>query len=277
LRFTGCDADRGGGAGGGEMSNQRTRRIDRVTAEQLLRGVPVDASDGVRGGGVERRLAGVLAAAAAPVRVGELAGEEAAVAAFREARLGPAVESRRQSMIQSALAKLLTVKVAALTIGFTALGGVALAAGTGTLPTPLDKGPSAHPTSSPSAGSREGAGGPESPRPSPSLKGKGAGSKGTPSPSMVGLCRAYAAKPVGARGKALESPAFTALVTAAGGKQNVAAFCKVVLAAKASGAPESPAAVRPTEKPKSSGAPVEPGGKASRPAPSVTPTARVSG
>lgn len=274
MRFTGCDADRGGGAGGGEMSNQRTRRIDRVTAEQLLRGVPVDAP-GVRGGGVGR-LAGVLAAAAAPVRVGELAGEEAAVVAFREARLGPAVESRRQSMIQSALAKLLTVKVAALTIGFTALGGVALAAGTGTLPTPLDRGPSAHPTSSPSAGSQEGAGGPESPRPSPSLKGKGAGSKGTPSPSMVGLCRAYAAKPVGARGKALESPAFTALVTAAGGKQNVAAFCKVVLAAKASGAPESPAAVRPTEKPKSSGAPVEPGGKASRPAPSVTPTARVS-
>jgi hypothetical protein len=52
---------------------------------------------------------------------------------------------------------------------------------------------------------------------------------------MVGLCHAYTAKTAGdngaTNGKALDSPAFQALVTAAGGAEKVAGFCTALLAA----------------------------------------------
>ena len=67
------------------MSTNRSRRIDRDVAEQLLSG----AADGRQAG--PGALSDLLAAAAAPGTARELAGEEAAVAAFREAaRLMPA-------------------------------------------------------------------------------------------------------------------------------------------------------------------------------------------
>ncbi len=47
----------------------------------------------------------------------------------------------------------------------------------------------------------------------------------TPSPSLKGLCTAFQAGATSNRGKAIDNPAFTALVTAAGGKDNLAAFC----------------------------------------------------
>jgi hypothetical protein len=53
-----------------------------------------------------------------------------------------------------------------------------------------------------------------------------------------GLCTAYAAGNKADHGRALESPAFAALVTAAGGADNVAAFCETV----ASSAPTTEAA-----------------------------------
>lgn len=149
-------------------------------------------------------------------------------------------------MIQTTLAKLLTVKVAAVAIGVTALGSVALASGTGALPNQLaDKTPKGHATSSSAAGSKsDGVGGRKDPTAARSPKAKNdkavkepkqdKGAKGTPSPSMVGLCKAYAAKPTGQRGKAMQSPAFTALIRSAGGIQNVAGYCKVVVAVKAS-------------------------------------------
>jgi len=247
------------------MSIHYTHRIDRETAEQLLCGVPAGAGP----------LADLLAAAAAPARAAELAGEQAALVAFRLARLAPATEPRRQSMIQTALAKLLTVKVAAATIGITALSGVALAAGTGTLPTDLDKAPKAHPSQSQSSEAQaNGAGGPKSPK--PASKGNENDPKGTPSPSMVGLCKAYQAKAGAEQGKSLESPAFTALVEAAGSKDKVAAYCTVALAVKASESPKARATARATDKPdpQNTSTPVEPGTKPEKPAPSVSPTPR---
>lgn len=217
------------------MSIHRTDRIGRGTAEQLiLRGPAISSS-------APEPLWTVLAAAAAPGRYDELAGEQAAVAAFREARLATALNARRPSMIQTALAKLLTVKIAAATIAATTLGGVALAAGTGALPTPGDQDKAPKPTQSKElVGSRGGA----SPSTSPKAEKP---STGTPSPSMVGLCKAYTAHPMDSRGKALESAAFTALVTAAGGGAKVGGYCTTVLAA-ASASPKAPTG-KPTDTP----------------------------
>ena len=110
------------------MSEQQGRRVDRRTAEQLLRGAPADESDA---------LAGLLAAAAAPPRDGELGGEPAAVTAFLEAaQHAHAPRPRSPSMIKTMVAKLLTAKVAAAAAAIFAVGGVATAAATGALPLP---------------------------------------------------------------------------------------------------------------------------------------------
>lgn len=136
------------------MSTNRSRRIDRDTAEQLLGGAVggpsagqdasltgPDASTGRTG------VAHVLAAAAAPAVADELAGEEAALAAFREARLAPvpavpapSAPVRRRSMATAALARAFSTKAVAVVLGATALGGVAVAAGTGNLPSALGGG-----------------------------------------------------------------------------------------------------------------------------------------
>ncbi|MTD57248.1 hypothetical protein [Amycolatopsis pithecellobii] len=104
------------------MSTHRARSVDRFTAEQLLRGEPVVG----RGPDAVREL---LSAAAAPATEAELAGEPAALAAFRSAQPFPATRPRRGSIIGS-----LTAKVAAAAVGAVAVGGVAFAAASGTLP-----------------------------------------------------------------------------------------------------------------------------------------------
>ncbi len=196
------------------MNTHRPRRIDRKTAERLLRGdraVPEGGPD---------PLADLLAAATAPPRADELAGEQAALAAFREAHLVGVHQSRRGSMIKTSIAKLLTVKAAAAAVAATAVGGVALAASTGTLPSPLHHSTStAHPTARPT-------GGPASGEPSAAAAGA---AHASPSPSLVGLCHAYTAGAGHNPGKALDNPAFTALITAAGGKDKVAAYCAKIL------------------------------------------------
>jgi hypothetical protein len=55
-----------------------------------------------------------------------------------------------------------------------------------------------------------------------------------------GLCRAYTSGNKAEHGKALESPAFTALVTAAGGLDNVAAFCGTVTSGPSGSHPAHP-------------------------------------
>jgi hypothetical protein len=162
-------------------------------------------------------------------------------------------------MIKTAVMKLLTVKAAAV-FALAAAGGVAVAATTGTLPTTLTG--SEHSTSGVSAASSHNAGRPSA-QPSASEKGKGRdgdqngnnqngnhdgdqngngpeGANGSPSPSLVGLCHAVDAGNKDDHGKALENPAFTALVTAAGGKAKVDAFCATLLAAASAAPKEHP-------------------------------------
>lgn len=232
------------------MSTYLSGQLDRVTAEALLRG-----DRGVRR--ATGRLGGTLAAAAAPAHPHELAGLPAALAAFQAAGRNPAVEHRRTSVIRTWLTKVLTVKAAAV-LAVTAAGGMALAATTGTLPNPLH-GPSVEASASHDTGK-------------PSDKPSHPGSRGSadPSPSLVGLCHAFTAGAGSDHGKALENPAFTALITAAGGKDKVDTFCKNVLAS--AGPSDHPDA---SDHP--SGQPSNPGkddhGKPSEhPAPSQTPS-----
>jgi hypothetical protein len=186
------------------MSIHRSRRLGRVTARRLLRGEKAGPD----------RLAELLAAAAAPAGREELPGEEAAVTAFRAARLASAVAVRRPSTNKTAL----TLKAAAAALVVTAAGGVALAAGH--LPGTTDGGATPAPQRRP--------GHTFVPRPSAKPSPTHVRHSGTgPSPSLTGLCHAYRAGDD--RGKALDNPAFTHLVTVAGGKNKVAAYCAALL------------------------------------------------
>jgi hypothetical protein len=204
------------------MSTHRSNRIDRFTAERLLRGETAGPD----------QLAKLLAAAAAPAERGELAGEEAAVAAFREARLIPALQPRRRSMIKTALA----IKVAAAALSATTVGGVALAAGTGHLPESLGgAAPTARPTATHDTGKASAT--------------RDKHPNASPSPSLIGLCHAYRAGAGDNSGKALDNPAFTHLITVAGGKDKVAAYCADLLKTHAGKAPGSHPTGKPTTQP----------------------------
>jgi hypothetical protein len=152
-------------------------------------------------------------------------------------------------MLKIALAKLLTLKVAAAAVAATAAGGVALAA-TGTLPNPLaDPGNAGGAAVSDMASSRGGQGVNKS--------------DASPTPSLHGLCQAYVSDATDNPGKALDSPAFQALVRAAGGDEKVDTFCDDLLKDTPSqgppaGTPGGPPADLPTGPPTSrpSGPPV---------------------
>src|SRR5262245_32465041 len=103
-----------------QMDHDRMPLIDAATAERLVAGE--------RAG--HEPLADLLATAAGPGTPEELVGEEQALVAFRRAQGTPATEVPKRSR---ALARLLTVKVAAFALAGTATG-VALATVTGALP-----------------------------------------------------------------------------------------------------------------------------------------------
>jgi hypothetical protein len=212
----GSDTGDGFDAEGHEMSTNRSRRIDRDTAERLLGGPAVGTTAD------HDALVGLLAAAAAPAAEGELPGEQAALAAFRAARLAPVPvpTSRKRSMLTSAPSKLLSAKVAA-TVLVTALGGVAVAAGTGNLPTALGGSPAPHgrgPSSVPSASA--------SPRAS---LGTAPGSSSVVPADLAELCRTLARVGGPARSGASADPRFAPLVRAAGGVSRVSGYCAPVL------------------------------------------------
>ncbi|CAL9474861.1 hypothetical protein [Streptomyces sp. enrichment culture] len=153
------------------MADEQDKWLDRGTAERLLRGESLEAVDPSARDQAERlsRALGALSAEAAPA-TGELPGEQAALAAFRKAReaaeagrtaaahapsaarapapgadpdlirvAAPArtgIPARRPRRVRPARLAL----AAALAAG--TLGGVAVAAGSGALPTPFgDAGP----------------------------------------------------------------------------------------------------------------------------------------
>ena len=203
------------------MSTDRSRRLDRRTAEEILDGASA---------GRDHALNALLAAAAGAASEAELRGEHAAVAAFRTARLDPAPRPRRLSMIKSTLARMLTTKlaVAAAAAAAVTVGGVAAVAATGHFPGSPDEHSTSRPAAADPATSSVSA--TESSHGEAKNPGANGTPSGTPSPSLVGLCHAYSAGNKAEHGKALESPAFTVLITTAGGKDKVDAYCAKILA-----------------------------------------------
>ncbi len=134
--------------------------------------------------------------------------------------------------------KLLVAKAVLAAVGVTG-GGVALAAATGHLPSNLT-GTSAAASSAATATVMPSANGNQASHPAAS-----------PSPSLRGLCQAYTAHVGGSPGKALDSPAFSALITAAGGKDKVAAFCTSLLATQPGNGPTAHPGGKPSSLPAS--------------------------
>jgi hypothetical protein len=177
----------------------------------------------------------LLAVAAAPARDSELVGEHAAVTAFRAARLATADQSQRSSPAKLFSARLAAV-VAVLAV---AVGGVATAAATGHLPGPLGgnspvtPAPSSHPTTSAAPSSTS------HPTTTDRHDDRGAApAPDSPSPSMTGLCNAFTTG--SEHGKALDNPAFTALITTAGGRDRVDAYCAELLGGQRGKGPATP-------------------------------------
>jgi hypothetical protein len=212
------------------MADTRTRRIRRQEAEELLSGSRTAAD--------RDALVRLLDLAAAPAKPAELAGREVAVRAlvqtYRDA--ARATRPRRRSPL-SLLSKALAVKTIA-GLAVLLLGGAAVAATTGSLPTPVQQG--AHDLLSPlgvavpagkaphPTGTSGGTVHP-SPTPSPLTPRPGPDPDPSAGPAMAGLCQAWQAQQKGGPGKPTDSPAFQALVTAAGGPDKVAAYCAAVL------------------------------------------------
>jgi hypothetical protein len=201
-------------------------------------------------------LGEVLRASSAPAREGELAREGAAVAMFHSAHLDPVVASRREPMLsstagRSAALKAVIASIAAVTI---ASGGIALAA-SGNLPgthgparadesitdSPSDDPTEPTETETDDPGS-DGTEPTESPTDTPTVTDA---PSATPSPSLKGLCRAFSSGNKTEKGKALESPAFAALISAAGGIDGVEEYCLTLLGAPAEH-PTHPAHPTPT-------------------------------
>ncbi|WP_432123543.1 hypothetical protein [Streptomyces sp. C10-9-1] len=130
------------------MPDERDEWLDRDAAESLLRGDPVDATD-QHARARAARLQSVLRGAAEPAYAGEegeLPGEAVALAAFRKARadaaapagglLGTVEVAAPPPPPRRRFGRPLRYGLAAALAGC-ALGGVAVAAGTGVLPTPF--------------------------------------------------------------------------------------------------------------------------------------------
>ncbi|WFE65648.1 hypothetical protein [Micromonospora sp. WMMD714] len=242
------------------------RTVDRAEAERLLDstalGVPSSADD---------PLARLLAAAAAPARPGELAGEQAAMAGFRAARGAAApVPGRRRRRLTTGV----VAWIAGLAV--TATAGVAFAAVTlddrpaerapGPVPSASDTGstsptphrpddPSRRPTAAPGGVSPGTAVPPATPS-----HGKPTGNGG-----WTGQCRAYLAKPPEQRAKALTKPGFAGLVAAAGGPERVEEYCRALV-------PDRPAPGPATGGPKGGAGPKGGTGPGSAGGPGGTPS-----
>lgn len=164
-----------------------------------------------------------LAGAAGPARPNELAGEAAAVSAFRAANRAPVAVPGRSWTRR--LAAVVTVK--ALVLTGMSLGGVALAASTGVLPTPLTakapKAPKAE-TVRPAdarAGKAAGQGTRDAAEPGGSNPARGAvGEPARADAAFPGVCGAWAR-----RAEASDARGFARLAAAAGGQGRASAFC----------------------------------------------------
>jgi hypothetical protein len=218
------------------------------------------------------RLARLLAAATAKAAPEELAGERLAMASFAAAmRSPPPTLSPRRTAVPR---KVLTMKAAAAAlVAALSLGGVAAAA-SGLLPdqaSPVaDQAPAttgadaaAHGLGQAAAANLGGAAN------AGSAAGQGRASAVGPDvtgAARAGLCRAWQAGQGSDHGRRMDSVAYQALVDAAGGADQVAAYCEDVTAGasakdhgKGQGSPPSVSAPPISVSPPSSGPPADPG------------------
>jgi hypothetical protein len=188
---------------------------DQDTLERLLAGRldPADAPAGHAG------LARLLAAATAPAAAEELAGEHVALAEFAAVMQSqPTTLTPRRATVPS---KLLSVKAAAAVLAAVlSVGGVAAAA-TGLLPGQAQRAADQAPSATAAGAAGHGLG-------DAAVVDLGAAAK-------AGLCRAWQAGQSADNGSRPDSPAFQALAVAAGGADNVAAYCADVSAGQSAG------------------------------------------
>ncbi|GGN79922.1 hypothetical protein GCM10010112_54970 [Actinoplanes lobatus] len=229
-------------------SDEEWTPMDRTTAESLLRGdrtgLPLDR---------------VLAAAKAPATARELAGEAAAVAAFRVATASPAGRARRFPVFWSTLSKLLTVKVAAAAFATTAtVGGVALAANNGALPGPVSA-PMASVSPSVAPEPKASPYTPYTPptpyTPSASAHPRSSGSPSAGPDRVADLCREFTGRDRENRRRALDDERFRELVRQAGEKDRarVEGFCGIRPSGSVSARPTWEGDRRPPSRPRMRG------------------------
>jgi hypothetical protein len=242
---------------------------DQDLLERLLDGRldPASAPPGYR------RLAGLLAAATAPAAPEELAGARLAMAEFAAVmRSHPPTLASRRSSVPS---KVFTMKAAAAALGAVlSLGGVAAAA-SGLLPGQASPVADQAPATTGAAAAAQGPG-----KAAANLRGSAkaestAGRASAVGPdataaARLGLCRAWQGGQGADHGRKAQSVAFQALAAAAGGADQVAAYCQDVAAGANTGAhgnsqasPPSVSAPSTSVSPPSSGPPADPGPPAS--------------
>ena len=185
--------------------------LDLVTADRLLAG-RLDPADAPAGYAAVARL---LAAAAGPASPEELAGEQAVIAEFAAAvRPKPPTLPRRASV-----PRLLRVKVAAVAVAAVlSIGGVVAAAGLVSSPAQESAGRAASTSRAGSAGHGQGDAA------AAILDGAGQVQ------AARGLCRAWQAGKSGQQERRKNSTAFRALAAAAGGADNITAWCETATA-----------------------------------------------
>jgi hypothetical protein len=237
--------------------------LDRLLAGRLD---PASAPPGYGG------LARLLAAAAAPAAPEELAGEQLAMASFAsEVRSRPPILSPRRTAVPR---KVFSMKAAAAAlVAMLSIGGVAAAAG-GLLPgqaSPVadraaattGAAAAAHGLGEAAVANADGTG------QAGSTDGQGRESAVGPdatAAARAGLCRAWQAGQGADHGRRMDAVAFQALVDAAGGADEVAAYCEDVTAgdhAQGQASPPSVSAPPTSVSPPSSGPPADPGPPAS--------------
>lgn len=241
------------------MCTRRTQRIGRNQTDRWAVGDPP--------GPDHQGLAELLSAARAPASAEELAGEQAAVAAFAAVHRRGAPPRRRSRVRMSRTARMVVVNTAACLALITG-AGTAVAARTGNLPdgaqrhahrlfsalgvpAPRTSSPDSTPTPTPGASTPETTSRP-SPTPSP---GGSTASRAETVPA--GWCRAWSAAPHDS-----QAPWRPKLIEAAGGEEDIAAYCAGLNTRTKPGSGTStatkPAPAKPSTSPKPHGKPSSP-------------------
>jgi hypothetical protein len=217
----------------------RRRTLPKVEAQRLL-----------DGGSGDSALADLLRAASGPARPGELAGERAAVAAFRQeyAGAGPAVSDPPRRVPTRRTGRRVAVLAAVLAAGV--LAGTGVAAGAGRLPAPLqraahdwiDRVPEPDPASRPEPSVR--AGSPTPPAVDHPSATPAPTHPGTPAVDAKKLCKAWEKARDDPQRKPMDPADLRALTAAAGGPDRIEAYCGLTPTGSAPGQHGQPSATK---------------------------------